>query len=321
MDLITHVVVAYATSFAVFGQAATNYIAAAALAGGLPDADVLLFPLARYFPIFRHHGITHSFIGVTIIALIGAYLATFIASGTFLLFFLAMEIGGLTHIALDGFTNFSIPPLSPLSSKSLHVDADVAVNVFTIVFSVAAFFLLLSERGTVAASLWADTVWIVLAFYVSYVATRLLCRFKTRRIKVARGYTAVIPTANPFSWIFIKEKNDSKAYSVEYRRYSILKGFSVSINRLRMTPIPSVRGAVKSASEAISVSYLKSMKRMRFFIERYKFATAKKKGDVYEVSWFSPEFINFGRSFGVVSTVDKFGNVLRTKTALLRVSI
>ncbi|MCI4329930.1 MAG: metal-dependent hydrolase, partial [Thermoplasmata archaeon] len=74
MDLFTHVVFAYLLSFVIWGPAAPQYIAAGALAGGLPDADALLFPLARRFPLLEHHGITHSILGVTLVAAAGSFL-------------------------------------------------------------------------------------------------------------------------------------------------------------------------------------------------------------------------------------------------------
>ena len=93
MDLFTHVLIAYLLTFGLTGPN-PSYLAAGALAGGLPDADALFFPLARRFPILRHHGITHSLFGVTIVALVGAVVAPFLAPGSTIVYFLVMEAGG-----------------------------------------------------------------------------------------------------------------------------------------------------------------------------------------------------------------------------------
>ncbi|MGA7650021.1 MAG: metal-dependent hydrolase, partial [Thermoplasmata archaeon] len=80
MDLFSHVLVAYLLTYGVFGPQ-PQYLAAGALAGGLPDADALFFPLAKRFPILRHHGITHSLTGVTVVAVVGAFIAPMILPG------------------------------------------------------------------------------------------------------------------------------------------------------------------------------------------------------------------------------------------------
>ncbi len=117
LDLFTHVIFAYLLSFVIWGPAAPQYIAAGALAGGLPDADILLFPLARRFPALEHRGIVHSILGVTVIAAVGSVLVPYLpyfglASAP--LYFVAMEIGGLSHLVLDGFTNFPTAPRAPV---------------------------------------------------------------------------------------------------------------------------------------------------------------------------------------------------------------
>jgi membrane-bound metal-dependent hydrolase YbcI (DUF457 family) len=321
MDLITHVLIAYLTSFAIFGHSATNYIAAAALAGGLPDGDVVFFPLYRYFPILRHHGITHSFVGVTVIALVGAFLATFIVPGTYILFFLAMELGGLIHIGLDGFTNFAVPPLSPFSNKKLHMDADVAVNVFTMSFSIGAFLLLLAEKGTVSLSVWTTTVWIFLGIYLAYLLFRGTARLFVSRLKKIKNYKDVIPTLNPFYWIFVDEKNTKSAYTVTYRKYKVFKGFFGKAAKLSINSGIIKNKKTLSIKDIISKTYLTAMHSMGFIRETYKFVNFKKIGSEYEIFWFSPEFMTVNRSFGVILRVSDSGKIIETKNAMRKVYI
>ena len=125
MDLFTHVIFAYLLSFIIWGPAAPQYIAAGAL-GRLPDADILLYPLTRWFPSLHHRGAVHTIVGVTIIAAVGSllvpYLPYFTHAST-LLYFVAMEIGGLSHLVLDGFTNYAVRPLLPFSGRSLRLNA------------------------------------------------------------------------------------------------------------------------------------------------------------------------------------------------------
>ena len=81
MDLFTHVLVAYLVTFGIVGFK-PSYLAAGALGGGLPDADALFFPIARRFPVLRHHGITHSIFGVSLVAGAGALVAPLLAPGS-----------------------------------------------------------------------------------------------------------------------------------------------------------------------------------------------------------------------------------------------
>ena len=134
MDLFTHVIFAYLLSFIIWGPAAPQFIAAGALAGGLPDADVLLFPLTRWFPSLHHRGTVHTIVGVTIIAAAGSFLVPFLPYFTHastLLYFVAMEIGGLSHLLLDAFTNYAVRPLYPFSARAFRLNADVAVSLVT----------------------------------------------------------------------------------------------------------------------------------------------------------------------------------------------
>ena len=83
MDLLTHVLVGFLLTYGIVGLKAL-YLAAGALAGGLPDADILFIPLARRFPILRHHGITQSVFGVTVVAAVGWVLASWFLPGSIL---------------------------------------------------------------------------------------------------------------------------------------------------------------------------------------------------------------------------------------------
>ncbi|MGA8542262.1 MAG: metal-dependent hydrolase [Thermoplasmata archaeon] len=181
MDLFTHILVAYLVTFGIVGFQ-PSYLAAGALAGGLPDADALFFPISRRFPVLQHHGITHSLTGVTIVAVAGAFIAPLLAPGSVVIYFLVLEVGGCCHILQDGFTNFAVPPLLPFSKKQLHLDADRAINFFTLIFSVASFYLLLGvERNHVPFAWYLFTVYALMVFFGAYFAIRLAGRIQVQR--------------------------------------------------------------------------------------------------------------------------------------------
>ncbi|MCL5101582.1 MAG: metal-dependent hydrolase [Candidatus Parvarchaeota archaeon] len=318
MDLFTHILFPYTIAFGLFGQSATNYIAAAALGGGLPDADILLYPLTKAFPRFKHHGITHSIIGVTVFSLIMAFLAVCISVGDYFLFFVAFEIGGLTHLALDGFTNFSIPPFSPLSERQLHADADVAVNLVVTAGSISAFFILLFEKGSVPMAVWTYTVWTIFAAYICYFSVRGIMRLRVNiRVKTLHA-NGVIPTINPLIWLIVKEIHAGKSYTIKYWKYHVGHKLSGKTSILHVNP-NRITGPVKTTQEAINRSYDTAVKHMPFMRDAYKFAQATLEGKEYRVYWFSPEFIVSKRTFGVTVHVNRNNGVLRLKRSFEKV--
>jgi membrane-bound metal-dependent hydrolase YbcI (DUF457 family) len=324
MDLFTHVLVAYLLSFVVFGPHAPLYIAAGALAGGLPDADILFFPLSRRYPLWGHHGITHSIFGVSVIAVAGGLLAPLLVGGSGWYYLLAMELGGLSHVALDGFTNFSVPPLAPFSSRSVHLDADRAVNFATLGMTVVAFVVLLEERNTVPSPVWVLTAWVLVGVYAGYLAVRGTARIRIGRIGRAAGYSGVIPSGNPLRWTLIDERLDPQGEStVRFRRYRLGRGWSGNGAELRVHPAEATApaGPVAQAQEAIDRSYPAAMARSRFLARSYFFAEVTPSPEAFEVFWYSLEFESMGRSAGVIARVDRASGRVETRSTWRRVPL
>ena len=299
MDLFSHVLVAYLLTYGVVGPQ-PQYLAAGALAGGLPDADALLFPLARRFPLLRHHGITHSLAGVTVVAVVGAFLAPMILAGSVLLYFAVMELGGIAHILQDGFTQFSVPPLAPFSDKRLHLDADRAISLVTLVVSVVGFYVLLGvERNHVAFSVYVATLWVLTAFFVAYFAIRLAGRWAIGRHRTALGERAeLVPTGNPFSWMLISETIAGGRLRTTWARYRLGRGITegpVSVEG-PLEPTPHA-GTPATASEALEWSYPLARRASSFLQSTYHFGEAyEDPAGVWVAVWYSLEFTMFGRS-------------------------
>ncbi len=302
MDLFTHVLVAYLVSFGLVGFQ-PSYLAAGAIAGGLPDGDVFFFPIAKRFPILRHHGITHSLLGVTIVATAGAFVGPRLAPGSPLVYFAVMEAGGIAHILMDGFTHFSVPPLLPFSDRRLEVDADRAVNFLTLAVSVASFYLLLGvERNHVAFWVYLDTVYALMAFFAAYFAIRLAGRFLIHRVVGEMGPgTVPVPTSNPFAWLLLREVRAAGRVTTTFARFVLGRG--VTIGPLSAGgPVdadPSRVGPVKDANDALERSYPLARRATSVLDETYHFgeATPKASGG-WSVVWYSLEFTAFGRAAG-----------------------
>ena len=301
MDLFSHVLVAYLLTYGVFGPQ-PQYLAAGALAGGLPDADALFFPLARRFPLLRHHGITHSLTGVTVVAVVGGFIAPFILPGSTLIYIAVMELGGIAHILQDGFTQFSVPPLAPFSDKRLHLDADRAISLVTLVVSVIGFYVLLDvERNHVAFSLYVATLWVLTAFFVAYFAIRLSGRWAIERHRGILGGARAepVPTGNPFSWLLLSETLKDGRLRTTWARYVLGRGVTVGPVSVEgpVEATPHGAGTPSTAAEALEWSYPLARTSSSVLRSTYHFGEAfEESGGIWVAVWYSLEFTMFGRS-------------------------
>jgi membrane-bound metal-dependent hydrolase YbcI (DUF457 family) len=320
VDLFTHVLVAYLVTFGIVGFQ-PSYLAAGALAGGLPDADALFFPIARRFPILRHHGITHSILGVTTVAVVGAFVAPMLAPGSVLIYFVVLEVGGCCHILQDGFTNFSVPALFPFSRKQVHLDADRAINFVTMVVSVASFYLLLGvERNHVPFPWYLLTVYALMAFFAAYFAIRLAGRVVVGRRMRTEGYHAVVPTGNPFRWVLLSEENLGGRVRTRWARYAFGRGIVDGPYSVE-APIdpPPHSGAPNSAAEALDWSYGLARRASGVVESTYHFGEAfETTAGEWVAVWYSLEFTAFGRSAAVRVRFPPDGKAPIVKSAFYR---
>jgi membrane-bound metal-dependent hydrolase YbcI (DUF457 family) len=320
VDLFTHILVAYLVTFGIVGFQ-PSYLAAGALAGGLPDADALFFPIARRFPILRHHGITHSLTGVTIIAVAGALIAPMLAPGSVLIYFLVLEVGGCCHILQDAFTNFAVPPLLPFSKRQVHLDADRAVNFFTLLVSVASFYLLLGvERNHVPFAWYLFTVYALMAFFAAYFAIRLAGRVQVQKRMKEEGYTAVSPTSNPFNWVLVREDVTDGRERMRWARYVFGRGIVDGPHTIEAPLVPPPhQGPPTSETEALEWSYGLARKASRAIEETYHFgeASCTPSGEWVAV-WYSLEFSAFGRAAAVRVRFPPGGGAPVVKSAFFR---
>jgi membrane-bound metal-dependent hydrolase YbcI (DUF457 family) len=321
VDLFTHVLLAYLLTFGLVGPNPA-YLAAGAIAGGLPDADALFFPLAKRWPILRHHGITHSLFGVTVVALLGAIVAPYLAPGAPLVYFLVMEAGGIAHILGDGFTHFSVPPFLPFSEMKLELDADRAINFLTLAVSVTAFYLLLGvERNHVAFTVYLATVYGLMAFYAAYIGLRLAGRYFIGRHRAALAPDAVpVPTGNPLRWLLLSERRDASTVRTTWARYQLGRGLTAGPYSVEgsLDPAPGA-GPPRTAAEALDRSYALARKASRMMELTYHFGEAfERTGGDWEAIWYSLEFTAFGRSQAVRVRFPSAGGPARVKTAFYK---
>ena len=321
MDLFTHVIFAYLLSFIIFGPAAPSYIAAGALAGGLPDADILLYPLTRWFPSLHHRGLVHTVLGVTVIAAVGSllvpYLPYFTHAST-LLYFVAMEIGGLSHLALDGFTNYAVTPLFPFSKRALRLDADLAVNLVTIGLTAVTLVVLVYEHGTVAFTVWVETAWILVGVYGGYLLLRGTARWRAGVASRREGFSEVLPSASPWRWLLLDEVDTPDRYQIRFRHLTLGRGDTGPERSMDLSKLAPTTGPVDSPQAALERTYRTAMETSRWLALNYHFGQAVEHGDVYDVWWYMVAAGGLRRLYGVRGEIDRRTGTMKLKSGFLR---
>jgi membrane-bound metal-dependent hydrolase YbcI (DUF457 family) len=308
-------------SFVIWGPAAPQYIAAGALAGGLPDADILLFPVTRWFPSLHHRGAVHSILGVTVIAGAGSFLVPYLPYFTHastLLYFVAMEIGGLSHLVLDGFTNYAVRPLMPLSGKSLRLNADVAVSVVTMVLTAGTLVVLVLEHGAVPFDVWTETAWILVGVYGGYLVLRGVARWRAGVVRRRAGYAEVVPSTNPWRWLLLDEHETPERYRLRFRRLTLRSDAAGRDRVLDVAKRPPALGPVDSPQAALERTYLPAMAKSEWLAESYHFGEAVEKGGVYEVWWYIVSQATGRRAYGVHGEIDRTSGAIQLRSGFLR---
>lgn len=322
MDPFSHLLLGYLLGFGVWGPAGVPYVVAAAIAGALPDADVVLFPLARRFPLLRHRGVSHSIFGVTVIAAVGCLLVpplmgwalgTDFSRGSPLQFFAALEVGGLSHVFLDSLDHWSVPIFAPFSPREYHFDVDRIVNVGSMAFTVFAYVTLVYERGRVPFELWVLTTWILLGAVLVYFFVRILGRWRAGVAARQGKYSAVIPQGNPFVFVFFEEAKLEDRLRLRTSRYHLIRGFT---SPPRSVDIPTGWAGslpVRDVSEALARSYPAALAASWILGETHHFVEVRPLGGRFAVFWYSLEVNFFGRSAGVFAQVDPSTGVVTTR--------
>lgn len=324
MDPFSHLLLGYLLGFGLFGTQGIQYVVAAAVAGALPDADLALFPLARRFPLLRHRGISHSIVGVTVIAAAGVWLVPWafaqtlgagFASGSPWAYFVALEIGGLSHVLLDAMDHWSVPILAPFRAREYSFDADRIANVGGMAFTVVAYVLLIDERGRAPVWVWQFTSWILLLAVLAFFAIRLGTRWWVEGARRAGGYTSVIPQVNPFRFLLYDERSPTpETLEVRYTVHHLLRGTSDPVRTAEALLRAPAPGPVANARDAVRASYPVCAPKSWFLTETNRFAVARSVAGGFEVFWYTLE-LSFGGWFsGVLARVDATTGTVTAET-------
>lgn len=325
MDPFSHFLLGYLLGYGLWGPSNLQYVVAAAVAGGLPDADVVLYPLSRRFPLLRHRGLSHSIVGVTVLAGVGTFLfppafadvfgAAF-AAGVPWAYFVSLEVGGLSHVLLDAMDHWSVPIFAPFSRREFRFDADRIANLGGMAFTVIAYAAMLSERGRTPLWVWELTAWGLLAAVLLFFAVRLTARWRIEGPRRRGGYTSVIPQVNPFCFLLYDEEAAGPGrVRMRYVRHDLLRGRTSGGGVVEGATEPPPAGPVRNAGEAIAASYAAALKTSWFLGETNRFARVRADGRGFEVLWYSLEMNVAGRAAGVLARVDAGTGAVSVRSA------
>ncbi len=322
MDPFSHLLLGYLLGFGIWGPTGLQYVVAAAIAGALPDMDITLYPLSRRFPLLRHRGVSHSILGVTVLAVVGCFLVPPLMAwglgpefgrGSIVAFFVALEVGGLSHVFLDSLDHWSVPILAPFSSREYHFDVDRIMNIGSMAFTVIAYATLIYERGRVPVEFWTDTTWALLVAALFYFAVRILGRWRAGAIQRREGYSAVIPQGNPLVFAFFGEERTLDHVRLRTVRYHLLLGFEAPPRSLDI-PIPSASSLpVPDGSAALARSYPVALSSSWTLGETHHFAEIRALPGGFDIFWYSLEFSFWGRAAGVLAHVDALSGTVTTR--------
>jgi membrane-bound metal-dependent hydrolase YbcI (DUF457 family) len=321
VDPFSHLLLGYLLGFGIWGPSGLQYVVAAAIAGALPDLDVVFYPLSRRFPLLRHRGISHSILGVSVLAAVGCFvvpalmamgLGPAFGQGSTFAFFVALEVGGLSHVFLDSLDHWSVPIFAPFSPREYHFDVDRIVNVGSMAFTVIAYALMIYERNRVPLELWALTTWGLLVAVLVYFAVRILGRWRAGVVQHRAGYTAVIPQGNPLEFVLFGEERTAATLRLRYARYHLLRGFDGPPKEVEVLIDPAVSPTPENLSGALTRTYPLALAASWVLGETHHFAEARPSAGGFDVFWYSLEFNFWGRFAGVLSHVDAATGVVTT---------
>ncbi len=314
MDPFSHFLLGYLLGFGLWGPNSLQYVVAAAVAGGLPDLDVLLYPLSRRFPLLRHRGISHSILGVTVLAVVGTFVvplglaAVFgaaFAAGSPWAYFVSLEVGGLSHVLLDAMDHWSVPIFAPFHSHEYSFDADRIANFGGMVFTVVAYGAMLYERGRTPLWGWVLTAWLLLAAVGIYFIVRLGARWAVERPRRRGGFSSVIPQSNPLRFrLYHEESLPGGRTRLRVADVSLLDRRSVSERTLEFESPTGSTPACATPLQAVALSLAPAENASWWLKETNRFAVAHPSEGGFDVFWHSLEMVAWGRSAGAMAHVD-----------------
>jgi inner membrane protein len=249
MDPLTHSLIGAISAKSV--KASPRRFWVMTLLGLAPDLDVFMNGFGAWATVFQHRGVTHSFLGLFVQALLYSFLLRTWDKGRFDERAFHYSLPLALHIFCDYVTSYGVPLFSPFSQATFSWDLAGSLNFFPVALTLFGLWWLHRRKlhGWIAtAPVWG--MWVLYFALVSSgraYAARLTCAPPTM-------VTAVPSLSSPLSWRALAI--DPKDHS--YRHYAV-DIWSGQVQFLGRTPQPNNEFPVqKSLNSPLVKEFIKN---------------------------------------------------------------
>ena len=247
----THTLVGFALARTGLDEWVPYAVATAVIAANLPDIEILsgLSSTAAYLD--NHRGISHTFVGIPVLALALAG-AMYYFSGNFWRIFAVALVSMATHPVLDYTNNYGLRPFLPFCGTWYYGDIlfifDPYIDGILLLGLIAGRYLSGRRRIMALLSLVLTITYVGMRMELRRLAALQIAEFAARTPSVEQW--AVLPTmANPFVWDgFVKTQTQWLMVRVH-----ATKGFQGEIARIERGAFSDV---VKHAAQAETAAAL-----------------------------------------------------------------
>lgn len=276
MDFITHGLTGATLARFFYGKVRPLVaIITLIIAATMPDYDAVIrfWGMADFLEF--HRGMSHSLVGVSIAAIVLAWLMkTIFRQSDYLKLFGLALLGGFSHIFLDMINSYGTQVLMPFTRYRYAWDLVMIIDpfiTFTLILALVLSLFFRSRRVLFCG--------LAIGFIVAYVGLRAIAHSKAiemvkkislpREMRLAEGaYPEIL---SPFKWLYVIE-TDSHYYTGEVH---ILKG--------ETRPNP----AYTKLPEDEIVQIAKKAKTAEVFLRfaKYPYLNYHREGDRWVVTW------------------------------------
>jgi len=176
--------------------------------GSAPDLDVLFNGLGGWAWIVQHRGITHSFIGIALQAVLFSWIFSRWDKGSFRERTVHYSLPIAAHVLCDFLTAFGVPLLSPFVFREFSADLMVGLTLIPMFIMITGLVWshLKGEGG------WRATrpIWLGWALYMCMALSGKA--YAGKLIENVPDATTLPSTGNPFTWSVICPDHGSRSY-------------------------------------------------------------------------------------------------------------
>ena len=221
------------------------------------DLDVLLFPLAKKYPVLEHRGITHSIPATLIYTTVISTIFTLITGLNFLLVLGAGLTGSLMHILGDSITTYGLGAFWPFRKKYIKLDIILGIDPLLIIISIPSLLLFHVSYQTNDFIMFNTIFFIAGVYLITYVLIRLILKLTI----YFKFKTKSLPTLNWFKFKLISEsdqkKGDYEYKELQWQKYNLItKNFSPK----RTFLFPKINPAPPLATDDQLIAYSHKLK-------------------------------------------------------------